>query len=448
MTRALVVFILLLSACFKTLTFSTCDGACPPADAAADQTTVECTLVPDGGVSSDCAASHPDQPMCSSDNTCVQCLSNADCQSVNQSCIQHQCVACTQNSDCSSHLCLAPSCAVGSDVVFVDNGRCDSTPDGSYDHPYCDIGPGIAAGKKYVNVAGSMTEYQQVALTALATETFVMGPGSTAVPTARIHGSSIAFSLAVSSATQDLSLHLSGLEIEDQGSSNGSGVSCYNGSAQKVSMSLFDCAIHDQVSFGVESNCQIGIASSQILTSSVGINTTGGTLSIDRSAINSNTHHAVVVTNTAYTITNSLFFANGLSLNNDQAAIKLDAMSTGVIAFNTIVGNGMQDAGGVNCLGSQTVSDSIVFQNSASSTGTPTTQLSSCGTSNVALGATGTPVFTDPSDYKLDPAAASNLQCCIDKVTDVTGIPNTDHDIYGVHRPLGMGYDIGATEVK
>jgi hypothetical protein len=61
--------------------------------------------------------------------------------------------------------------------------------------------------------------------------------------------------------------------------------------------------------------------------------------------------------------------------------------------------------------------------------------------------------LTSSNRLDVTPGAAltTNQACCIDKIGDVTGLPNTDHDVDFNKRPMGPSpspYDIGAGEAK
>ncbi len=483
MSKLIVGLLLLSGACFKTETIQICDANCtdlasfdlPAMDLTpmcVDSTTCSadapvcvsgicagCTAGVDGGSASECATYHVATPLCGPSGACVECLTKDDCASAHQTCdvSAHSCAPCKMHSDCSSGACdPSGACVDAAMIAYVDQNRCaGQIPDGSLARPLCQVTDGVSAGKGYVVIAGSATRYSPVVINAVSQELFLIGPGKSASPTARIYDMNTCFTVNVVSASADVKVHLFGLDFGGQGTSKSThGINCTNTSTANVALSVSNCLIHDSTMTGVGSNgCAFALDQSFVSANTgTGVNVSGGSLNIDACTIDHN-GGGVSLTSTQYTITNS-FITNS---DSGTAGVSInDAASTGIFAFNTVAGNGgsLANVGGVICPSSgahKLLENSIVALNSEDPASTGTQFAGVCDLQNVV---TGTDSIASAGAIKMTPTFDSAFRisatdtCCVDKISDVTGIPNTNHDGFGNPRPVNGLWDIGADEVQ
>lgn len=102
-----------------------CGGASPVCDEATDRTCVECVVEGDCASGTVGGGTHCD----TSARTCEACLTTDQCGSAAAARCEtssHTCAACTGNPDCA-HLSATPVCNAGSCVQCLSNADCDAT---------------------------------------------------------------------------------------------------------------------------------------------------------------------------------------------------------------------------------------------------------------------------------------------------------------------------------
>lgn len=414
---------------------------------------------------------------------CVACTSSAQCASGSPVCeltatdaTRNVCRACAAHAECDSGVCIfdgsnAGQCAASAQVALVDNGgstvaTCKTTrPTRDGDSPataYCDVAEAVSesVARPFARIAGSAQPYGAIALNDRALT--LVGPGSSASPTARLFTLSQPAIGVMVSGTQVVTLVVDGLDLggdASQKTSNGLYCSRSGGTASAV-VTVRNSSLHDSSAAGIDaSSCTLTVDASTVSNNTgAGISASGGTLTVDASIINGNGSTGVTVGSSAsYTITNNIISGNG---SGGSPGVSIgDTGSTGDVAFNTVTKNGGLNSieGGVVCPASGTnklIQASIVVGNSASG---GTQFAGKCQLQNVVTGTDSfagatmlTPTFQSATNYHLVAGDTMNTACCIDKLA-APGTPNANHDVDSTPRPKGTGstpYDIGAHEVQ
>lgn len=343
---------------------------------------------------------------------------------------------CKKHSDCPSAICKADkTCAAEVEVAYVNN-RADGCPsdanrDGSKSRPFCEIQSAADKTKlEYISVAGSEQAYKAVALPSEQNPEVksltLVGPGRDAKPSALVSEEKKSSFLLLT--TYSPMITVEGFQVV--GTNDKNAIDC----SGSIKFQLFDTGISMRAYPSL-------------------VNISGCPTTIDRCNFSSTGGGAVFVSGTTASITNSIFF----DVQSEHRPIAFGSDSKVVFAFNSLRKNWYKfhfndDYEPVLNCPSAGIHNSIFIENTHS---IGKSQLpDGCAFTNVVTGAgdplgiAKTPLFDDKIELKLAPGLAANSDCCIDKVTDVSNIPNTDHDYDDNPRPLGAGYDIGAYEVE
>jgi hypothetical protein len=414
----------------------------------------------DGGGGTECALYHADTPYCGSAGSCVQCLGPADCAAAGKTCdlTAGACGACSRHDQCTTGICLdSGDCALASNVYFVDNRQkpprdCAAdlsaaglTADGkSWNTAFCDLADAVAAvlrnPRPYISVAASSTAYGSFHINTSG----LAAPLSLSLVSAVRLGAKASGGMGTPAIFLDqgqtpLTLSIDGFNLNapsfpEQPSSV---INCVGAAVPSTTLVVRRSQLSDARKYGVSvDSCQ---------------------LTLDSVAIIDNGYGGVSINGKAsYSITNTFIASNG-SQNGD--GVVLGNAAEGVFAWNTVTGNGsvlIKSNGGVRCGSDQRIESSIIFANSllGGSQLSPSCQLLDVvtGTDN-AVGA----IAKDPSFTRCPQVFGAQLASClaagsvgVDLVPDggADGGARTlvDHDFFGVHRPLGKGYDVGAQE--
>jgi hypothetical protein len=338
------------------------------------------------------------------------------------------------HNECASGVCQSDgSCAPQSAIFYVDiaNPSCASA-NGLMATPYCQITTAITteslAPRPFIVVKGNDTSYNSVSIAPSNDfSVTIIGPGRSGNPPATVQGgpSTNGFDLSVSAHV--VAVVIDGFWVH----SANDGIRCTK-TGGTASLDVRNTAMTLASGHGLySSNCD---------------------LTMDGDWVAGNTAGGVYVLGN-YSITNTFIFNNGSSASNDPG-VYIVSPSSGVFAFNTVAGNiktGLP--GGISTGSAMTVTASIVTGNSMGSntqfSGTITLDQVVVGSTDVISG-TGAirldPDFVAAGDRHLMDDAA-NATCCIDKVSAPT-TPNHDHDADFTPRPKGLGWDIGAHELK
>lgn len=397
-----------------------------------------------------CRNGHPGTPRCGPSGSCVACVANADCTDkiLKPACKNFTCVPCQQASDCQSFICNADStCAQVADVAFVNNknGSCQGSSHlGTADDPFCSIQDAVdatmTAGKALISVAASSRAYDPVKINqpGIASTIYISGSSSDTGAVV-IQGTNLDPALYVAAPPgKAVSVTVRNVDLVGSNLSSRSIVEC----EQKAELSLISSRVHDNAFNGLTSNdCKLTMDAVRIYATSTGLLVTGATY--------------------PYTISNLM------SWSNRTSGIAFSG-SNGSLRFATVYGNGSptnDKPAGIDCgAGQNPIDYAIVFNNITNRmNGTSLTdlQLSGCKLNQVVtddtkaieaiykqqiefINAAGSPSMID---LRLKADSTFNRDCCIDKVTAVSGISH-DVDFQKRPSPLGGAADIGAFEVQ
>ncbi len=397
-----------------------------------------------------CRNGHAGTPRCGPTGSCVACVANADCTDkiFKPSCKNYTCVPCQQASDCQSFICNADStCAQVADVAFVNNknGSClGSTHLGTAEDPYCSIQDAVdattAGGKALISVAASSRAYDPVKINqpGIASAIYISGASSDAGAVV-IQGTNLEPALFVAAPPgKAVAVTVRNVDLVGSNLSGRSIVEC----EQKAELTILGSRVHDGGFNGITANdCKLTLDAVRIYATSTGLLVTGATY--------------------PYTISNLMSWRNSVS------GIAFSG-SSGTLRFATVYGNGSptnDKPAGIDCgAGQNPVDYAIVFNNITNRmNGTSLTdlQLSGCKLNQVVtddtkaieaiykqqiefVNAAGSPGMID---LRLKADSTFNRDCCIDKVTAVSGVSH-DVDFQKRPAPTGGAADIGAFEVQ
>lgn len=325
---------------------------------------------------------------------------------------------CSEHHQCESDVCDRDAlaghgvCVPEASVVYADSTSTQGceTADGSRGNPVCQIRDAMAlltGGKDTIRVyPGS---YRNFGVSGVAVRVF--GPGAEA---AEVGEEDIGAAVRVTGGAKVL---LDGLTFA---------VSVRNGVACSAST--------------------VTLVRSQAFGDLNGVQSIDCTLVIDRTRVGGLTRAGLAITGSGdYRITNS-YFRGG-----DIQAVVLRGSGPGTFAFNTVVGGGETNPGGIDCgTVPRTIQDSIVVGSFGAAQGAQT--VGPCAHKRVVVGSLDT--RADTGLIHLDPEldaqgrlldTPANAACCIDRAADSTGVA---HDFFGTPRPQGAHSDIGAHELK
>jgi hypothetical protein len=329
MVRALIAITLLLAACRETNPYY-CEGH--PDD--------NCTLDADVNAPQGCTTSaectSSAKPVCDpGQKLCVSCTADmiGACAGTTPVCATatNTCMPCITHAQCGSQACLPDgSCGNDSTVAYVaangnDGDEC------TRDAPCLHIGMAASKGRPFVKV---QTDLDEAVLLANANVTILAEPGVS------IRRSSVGAIFEIR-GTSNVAIHE--LTIRDGLGTTGHGIMVPAG--EPVNLTL------DRVNV--------------INNSGSGINVQGGTLSLSRCIVSGNNAGGAYV-NARFTITNSLFVANGNTLSSTGGLFLTPAGSV-TFRFNTVANNvaGTGAITGINCGLAVLVANTILAQNDA-----------------------------------------------------------------------------------
>jgi hypothetical protein len=377
-------------------------------------------------------AEHAGVPYCEADaGRCVVCTPATEatsCPSPQPVCTTAgACRACMSDGECASKVCKPDgSCATANEVAYVDNAGiasygCGSGMDagvGSATDPFCEIQEGIDSGKPYVRVTGHAgAPYNSISITSAKTVT-VVGPAV---------GDEPAIILASSGTANDVKVQVSSAATVTL-------IRVQIGSTS-VGSTLDDVLCNGT---GAVSPVSLSILSSSIFKSSgYGVNSTHCTLTLDSDRIAFNISGGVILSNVnKYSITNNYLY------RNTGTAVQIDPTATGAFQLNTIVNN-TATAGyaGVNCGSTaQPIEGTIFFNNKV--TGSNMDQFG-CNLLDCKVEIDPSFVDNNNDDYRF---TNSTFVDVLPASLDGGAGAYPSHDIFGRHRPLGNGFDVGAYE--
>jgi hypothetical protein len=388
-----------------------------------------------------CKNRNASTPRCGPAGRCVGCMGNSECSDLRYPVCsaQNSCVGCQQATDCASRVCSADgSCAPTSDVLFVDNsnGSCTgSAHSGASGDPFCNISDAVGAanslGRSLITVAPSSSAYDWVNISSVPAAGLRLSSSSGVAASVQVNSvSNSAFTVSATGGK----VVVSGFAFS---SAKGNGIDCAGGT-------------------------DLTVLGSRISQSQNGIVANGCKLTLDGVRVYSNrTNGIVILGNSSYVINNIMVWSN----SNSGVSI---TSSSGTLRFATVYANGgagITKAPGVDCGAGQNLIESSIVYNNLSATGPNFTdnQVLGCATNNViandgkssVYGGTYIPIIDfitgtgpDPTvyDLRLKPDSVNNQGAAIDKVPQAAGL--IDHDVDGVKRPQGAGWDIGAAEAR
>lgn len=368
-------------------------GACArgPADCmdAGRCMTVECEGAADCG-------RDPSRPICDTQTrSCRACMRHAECGGS---------FACRYDASLPETVPLG-ACYPASDVAVVNAERClAGAPDGSLDHPYCQVQDALALGRPIVVVRprGQSLPYQSV--TVSSGRITILGPWREAEPQAVIEGVQVS---GTNTAVQLMDLTLRG----------------------KAGDFALTCR-----------EAQVMLRRATVEYSPMGVHGAAGCrLSIERSKL---AHIGRVALRTApsarHRVMNTLFVSSGGEFTEEERANQADSVidlggnaadTDNVFTFNTLASN----QGAISCR------PGLVLRNSLVASRDRPFRNDNCAQDHLFVG--------DEAAAKMDAryALTEASDCCIDLARPEPEVPD-DYD--GAGRPQGKGYDLGCFEMR
>jgi hypothetical protein len=326
--------------------------------------------------------------------------------------------SCTKHSDCDSGVCDMgittgrPFCARADEVLWVQaTSACASAADGTMSHPLCTIDAALAKSPShaFIRVVGGDTPLSHVN-TSIAGDVVLVSDSGMKMDAAGTVGFWLGGghlwmnNLTIFSASTGISAS-SGVLTVDQMEING---------ATQEGMSL--------------SATIANIDQTWIHGSKIGLDVSGGTLSVTNTILSDNS-------------------LRGLAIGQGET-VNLAAYLT--ISHNNY--NGNSTISGTSCAVPTMIYNSISWDNATGSgTGGCTfvdsdVQYAGASTYDSAPDFKTLSMFNLNLSYRLVPNVADNEACCVDRAMPLSTL--VDHDIDGNPRPRGAGSDIGASEVQ
>jgi hypothetical protein len=324
-------------------------------------------------------------PACVTDGgMCIACLENKHCAAdkTKPICVAQQCAPCTSDSQCpvvtsGEGLCVADGhCATADELIYVQNVQaCSATGGGTAATPYCTAAQGIGAlgnGKSVVIMVGAIDPWSLTSQPTGTTFVTVLGRQNATI-----------------TAGMNVGITVSGAKVDIR-------------------------RLH--LTTGTKS----GIVASN-----------GATLIVDRCTIDKFDQAGIMITASAYQITNTILTRNGFSSEGEtiySAVMLRDSLGQqpSVFSHNTLVAN----LRALSCDMAYPIASSIIAMSTLNAV---TCDITPC-CMNVD------PLLTD--EYLLTGGSP-----CLDLVDDATSVAAVSHDIEGQVRPHPGGRsDCGADE--
>lgn len=361
-------------------------------------------------------------------SACKECRDNTNCTQPGKNfCDQtrNMCSGCTKDADCASAgslicktdesllgtgdpLSKVGECVDGKDVAYAKNlaGSCETSmqDQGTMGNPYCQIQTAISKGKSYIRVLSGGMDFDSILVNAGPQQRVIIyGPG--------------------------------------QGSANIRSASVSNGAW----LTLLDIGIRQTMATAAGILCDTG---SRLTVRRVFIS--GGSpgvradqcakITVERAKVDGANGHGIWISGGSdHRMVNTAIIRSGSNLNGKAGLRVGQGVTNSIFAFNTIIGN----VEGVLCEAGQTITDSIVQGNTAS------TQVSGCMAARVVT--TGAMVV-DPSMTGADPRItgdSTTMPVVVDKGTQLpVPAPPVTEDYFGNPRPAGSSLDIGFHEYR
>lgn len=385
-------------------------------------------------------------PLCTSDqqcapnvcdlvgtHTCVQCTTAnpAACVSTSPVCgADNTCRACTAHSECSSNACLPDgSCAATDAVAYVaagKSGTCDIAD------PCGTLAAAIQTGRPYVKFAAGTVKDTKATTIDSKTVTILADAGAALDR----DGDGPILVIQSSSATTPTAVEIFDLEITGAtGTPTSANAIQLTPTVGSPSLNLTHVTIDNNQGMGVQAS--------------------GGMLTVSRSVFALNNGGAIQETNGVFVIVGNKFYGNG-SINSTTGGITIltAANPTNRLDFNTFALNTTQ-AGtgpGIDCRAGAFVARNNILSNNLTSLPQPDQFSGTCmhafsilNPGTVPSGNSGSdPLFVDAAKGDLHLQTTSPARGTADPNSDLTGI--AAHDIDGTARTAPA--TIGAYQLK
>jgi hypothetical protein len=355
------------------------------------------------------------------DGICVECVDRSTCMKPAEPVCDttvNECVGCRSHGDCpASGACLPDgSCADPAQVAYV---AANGTGNCTFGSPCGTLALGLMKGTATIKMIGPGVIADSTLTTIARAVTIVADRG--AVLDNTVNGPI----LEVRTSTADVRIY--DLEITGGVGADADAIVLGVGMPK---LTLERCLIHHN--------------------GGLGINASGGTVTVRRSVFAKNDKGGLLLSNTQFDLTNNVIAGNG-GTAADVGGLQLGAPATYVFQFNTVADNATRAGAmfnGINCTGPITLSNNIVTGNKATPMCAFEYSLFDPGTAIAATNLVGDPAFrnilvdeaTSPTFYRIAGASAA-----LDKANAAATIAV---DIDGDVRPQGAGRDLGADELK
>jgi hypothetical protein len=358
-------------------------------------------------------------PVCETGTgACVACTSTENtCGGTTPVCsTTNSCISCVAHTECSSEACLPDgSCGDDSKVAYVatagaDTGTCTRTAP-------CATIAYAASQRSFVKLQSTVDQ----TVTLNNANVTVLGSGTAAIKRTTTIGAVVTVS-GVSNVT------FKDVVIREAVGTTGHGILVGTGEAN-VTLTL------DNVS--VVNNAGLGL--------SIG----GGTLNMSRSLVAANNGGGGLIGGADFEITNTMFVRNGTA-SSTYGGLQITAgVTKKLFSFNTIAENDSTSDAGITCVGTMTVSNSIVAGNAAATCTFEYTLFDTAVTgSNTNNNKVGDPMFLNK--LAATPLAADFFRIgATSAAKDSAAATSTVMtDIDGDARPQNGVRDMGADEFK
>lgn len=376
----------------------------------------------------------------------LNCQLGQDCAD-GRACVAGTCQVCQQHDQCAAAVCehadingTANRCLNASDVYVVNGRAADcAAADGSKAKPFCTLQEALLATPfratiRVVGTAGTPTVYTGpfTAPEGKTLRIFGGGPSNPELDRPVLTASSTDTIVSLGPSLSKSALTLDGVEL--RGASSALRCTGPSSSVRNVLTFVRGLVSQSQDSGIVGDKCDV---------------------TLSRSTLRDLPNLAIFLDTGQQSLSNNFIYRNGGRASPVDSPIVL-ARTSGSFIHNTVVanigGNSLQNT--INCvLSSVVLTASIVYPDPAA--GSARSQFSgNCTLQQVVVhdidkslaGAIAKPpVFSGQTDFPYKLALdAKNDDCCVDKISGAA----VSSDYFGTPRPLGMGSDIGAHELK